>query len=79
MLIERRLISFDTGCTSINNSFENIEELRNFLEQVPIVKCDEILFSILGLSLANLNLMISITLIILGIVIFKNHGKKVQK
>jgi len=78
-LVERRLIPFDTGCTSINNSFENIEELRNFLEQVPIVKCDEILFSILGLSLANLNLMISITLIILGIVIFKNHGKKVQK
>lgn len=78
-LVERKLISFDTGCSSVNNSFENIEELRNFLEKVPIVKCDEILFSVFGLSLANLNLMISITLIILGVVIFKINDKKIQK
>ena len=78
-LVERKLISFDTGCSSTNNSFENIEELRNFLEKVPIVKCDEILFSVFGLSLANLNLMISIILISLGIVIFKINDKRIQK
>lgn len=76
-LVERKLILFDTGCTSINNNFENIEELRNFLEKVPIVKCDEILFSILGLSLANLNLMISIFLILLGMFIVRKHGQKI--
>ena len=76
-LVERKLISFDTGCTSINNSFENIEELRNFLEKVPIVKCDEISFSVLGLSLANLNLMISISLILLGIFILRIYDKKI--
>ncbi len=78
-LVERKLISFDTGCSSTNNSFENIEELRNFLEKVPIVKCDEILFSVFGLSLANLNLMISITLILLGMVIYKINDKRIQK
>ena len=55
--------------------FENIEDLRNFLEEVPITKCDEISFSIYGLSLANLNLIISIGFIILSIFILKNYGK----
>ena len=56
-------------------TYENIEDLRNFLEEVPITKCDEISFSIYGLSLANLNLIISIGFIILSIFILKNYGK----
>ena len=75
-LVERKLISFDIGCTSTGQDFENIDELRNFLEGVPITKCDEISFSILGLSLANLNLIISFGLIILGLYTLKIHGKK---
>tara|TARA_B100000963_G_C22592483_1_gene656203 strand:- start:469 stop:975 length:507 start_codon:yes stop_codon:yes gene_type:complete len=74
-LVERKLISYNIGCTSTNMNFENIEDLRNFLEDVPIVKCDEILFSIFGLSLANLNLIISVGLIILSIIILKKYGK----
>ena len=74
-LVERKLISYDIGCTSTNMDFENVEDLRNFLEEVPITKCDEISFSIYGLSLANLNLIISIGFIILSIIILKNYGK----
>ena len=48
-----------------NENFEDIESLRMSLENTPIAKCDEINFSIFGLSLANINLIILIFLFLL--------------
>lgn len=73
-LVERRLINYDTGCSSNSNNFENIDQLRSFLEKVPIIKCDEIIFSILGLSLANLNIIILLILIILSFLALRKNG-----
>ena len=64
-LVERKLVNFEMGCTSQQVNFSNIEDLRNFLDTVPITKCDEITFSIMGFSLANINLIISFLLILL--------------
>ena len=66
-LVERKLISYDAGCSSSNENFEDIESLRMSLENTPIAKCDEITFSILGLSLANINLIILIFFIFINI------------
>ena len=70
-LVERKLVKFDIGCTSTGSNIDNIEDLRNFLEQTPLIKCDEISFSIFGLSLANLNFVISTLLIMLSYYILK--------
>ena len=70
-LVERKLVNFDIGCTSTGSNIDNIEDLRNFLEQTPLIKCDEISFSIIGLSLANLNFVISALLISLSYYILK--------
>ena len=66
-LVERKLISYDVGCSSSNENFEDIESLRMSLENTPIAKCDEINFSIFGLSLANINLIILIFFIFINI------------
>ena len=66
-LVERKLIRYDVGCSSSNESFEDIESLRMSLENTPIAKCDEINFSIFGLSLANINLIILIFFIFINI------------
>ena len=58
-LVERGLIEYNSGCSSLTNNFESIEDLRNHLESVALTKCDEIIFSIMGLSLANINSLIS--------------------
>ena len=76
-LVERKLVNFDIGCTTSNAEFKNIEDLRNYLEGVPITKCDEIAFSIFGLSLANLNLIISTILILFSIAVLKSNEKKI--
>ena len=70
-LVERKLVKFNIGCTSTGSDIDNIEDLRNFLEQTPLIKCDEISFSIIGLSLANLNFVISTLLIMLSYYILK--------
>tara|TARA_E500000178_G_C16802764_1_gene653215 strand:+ start:174 stop:653 length:480 start_codon:yes stop_codon:yes gene_type:complete len=74
-LVERKLVNFEIGCTSMQNNFSNIEDLRNFLEKIPIIKCDEITFSIMGLSLANMNLIISLFLISLTLYYLLNYEK----
>ena len=66
-LVERKLIRYDVGCSSSNENFEDIESLRMSLENTPIAKCDEINFSIFGLSLANINLIILIFFIFINI------------
>ncbi len=79
-LVERKLVEFDIGCTSTGSDIDNIEDLRNFLEQTPLIKCDEISFSILGLSLANLNFVISALLIMISYyILFKNENKASKK
>ena len=72
-LVERKLVEFDIGCTSTGSDIDNIEDLRNFLEQTPLIKCDEISFSIFGLSLANLNFLISALLIMISYYILTKH------
>ena len=70
-LVERKLIEFDIGCTSTGSDIDNIEDLRNFLERTPLIKCDEISFAIFGMSLANLNFVISTLLILLSYYILR--------
>ena len=66
-LIERKIISYNIGCSLTSETFDNIESLRMSLENTPIAKCDEITFSIYGLSLANINLIILIFFIFINI------------
>ena len=63
MLVERGIVNYEMNCTSTGSDIQTIEELRSFLDKVPIAKCNEILFSIMGLSLANFNLLVSVLLI----------------
>ena len=58
---------FNITHSSFNENFEDIESLRMSLENTPIAKCDEIIFSIFGLSLANINLIILIFFIFINI------------
>ena len=76
-MVERGLVEYNSGCTSKVDNFESIEDLRNHLDGVAITKCDEIIFSVMGLSLANINSLISLSLVLLNIYfIFKLYGSK---
>ena len=74
-LVERGFVNYSSSCTSNNNNFEDIESLRQSLENTPIAKCDEIIFSVMGLSLANINLIVLTLLIIINILFIVRNEK----
>ena len=74
-LVERGFVNYSSSCTSNNNNFEDIESLRQSLENTPIAKCDEIIFSVMGLSLANINLIVLTLLIIINILFIVRNDK----
>ena len=44
-LVERGIVNYEMNCTSTGSDIQTIEELRSFLDKVPIAKCNEILLS----------------------------------
>ena len=78
-LVERGFIEFEIGCTSSNKSFSNIDELRNYLNEVPLVKCDEIIFSLFGFSFANMNFIISLFFIFVSVYVLIKNGRFFKK
>ena len=66
-LVERGIVEYSSGCTSSVGNFESIEDLRSHLDSVSLTKCDEILFSVMGFSLANINTIISLSLVLFNI------------
>ena len=66
-LVERGIVEYSSACTSSVENFESIEDLRMHLDSVPLTKCDEILFSVMGFSLANINTIISLSLVLFNI------------
>ena len=75
-LVERGFVIFDSGCSSNVGSFENIDDLRAHLDLVPLTKCDEIVFSFFGFSLANINFIISLLFIFLNLYFTFNRNEK---
>ena len=65
--VERGVVEYSSSCTSSVGNFESIEDLRMHLDSVPLTKCDEILFSVMGFSLANINTIISLSLVLFNI------------
>ena len=75
-LVARGIVEYEMNCTSLGADIQTIEEIRTFLEKVPITNCNEILFPIMGLSLANFNLIVSILLITWTCAILKLDEQK---
>ena len=75
-LVERGIIHYQSSCTSTSKDFENIDQLRSFLENAPLVKCDEITFSMFGFSFANINFLLSTFFLIFSIFVLKSNNAK---
>lgn len=50
------------ACTSQLGEFKTIEELRAALLRTPVARCDEIAWSLFGVSMAGYNAMVSVGL-----------------
>ena len=65
--IEKGYWTISTSCSNLSGDFDNIDSLRNFLSEVPITKCDEVIWSHLGISMAGYNMLFSLLNFLLSI------------
>ena len=53
-------------CGSTLGRASSLDEMRKMLESQPVVRCDEVAWSLLGISMAGYNALISVALAVVG-------------
>ena len=73
--IENNIFPEFSSCTASNLNIINKEELINSLSE-NLSNCKDVTFTLLGLSLATINLFISIFIVIISILFIKNEKNR---
>ena len=58
-LVERKLIEGPTACTSSGPGSMSASDLLAQIQSAPLIRCDEIAFQILGVTMPNMNVLAS--------------------
>jgi len=77
--VENKFFKGPGGCSSDLSISENINDLKEQILSKKVVSCDEVIWSIFGISAASFNLLVLIFIFIInGLYIYYN-GKKEKK
>ena len=75
--IEQKILPGLSGCSSIVNISQSLTTLKEQILNQNIITCDEITWSIMGLSVATINSILLIFLLSTNtILLVKNHSRK---
>ena len=75
--IENKLLSGPTGCSDGLNITNNASDLKEQILSKPVINCEDVAWSIFGLSAATINsLLLFLIFILNAIYIFNNYGAK---
>ena len=75
--IENQLLSGPAGCSSGLNMTNNVSSLKEQILSKPVINCEDIAWSIFGLSAATINsLLLFLIFILNAIYLWNNYGKK---
>ena len=75
--IENKLLSGPSGCSDGLNITNNASDLKEQILSKPVINCEDVAWSIFGLSAATINSMLLFLIFILNaIYILNNYGAK---
>ena len=75
--IENNLLAGPTGCSSALNNTNNISNLKEQILSKPVINCEDIAWSIFGLSAATINsLLLFLIFALNAIYLFSKYGAK---
>ena len=78
--IENQLLSGPAGCSSGLNMTNNVSSLKEQILSKPVINCEDIAWSIFGLSAATINSILLFLIFILNAIYLRNnYGKKKEK
>lgn len=69
--VEQEWWSGPSGCSNQMNSYKDISSLTTSLLEMPVVKCDEIAWSLMGISMAGWNSIGSFSIAIFAFLCWK--------
>ena len=75
--IENKILSGPAGCSDGLNITNNASDLKEQILSKPVINCEDVAWSIFGLSAATINsLLLFLIFILNAIYIFNNYGAK---
>ena len=75
--IENKLLSGPTGCSGGLNVTDNTSSLKEQILSKPVINCEDVTWSIFGLSAATINsLLLFLIFILNAIYVWKNYVEK---
>ena len=75
--IENKFLSGPAGCSDGLNITNNASDLKEQILSKPVINCEDITWSIFGLSAATINTLLLFLIFILNaIYIWNNYGRK---
>ena len=78
--IENQLLSGPAGCSSGLDTTNNLSSLKEQILSKPVINCEDIAWSIFGLSAATINsLLLFLIFILNAIYLWSNYGTKKEK
>ena len=78
--IENQLLSGPAGCSSGLNITNSVSSLKEQILSKPVINCEDIAWSIFGLSAATINSILLFLIFILNAIYLRNnYGKKKEK
>lgn len=69
-LVERKLIEGPTTCTSSGPGSMSAADLLAQIQSAPLIRCDDIAFQILGVTMPNMNVVASAVFVVLWLAAF---------
>lgn len=72
--IENQLINFPSGCSNSIEDINNINDLKDQIIDSPLVMCNEINWSFLGISMVFYNSLLQFSLLIFNSIYLKNNS-----
>ena len=75
--VENKLLTGPAGCASGLNMTNNVSSLKEQILSKPVINCEDITWSIFGLSAATINsLLLFLIFILNAIYLWNNYGEK---
>ncbi len=73
--VEQGWFAGPATCSGVGIDARSIEELKRLLEAAPVVRCDEIPWSMFGISLAGYNFIVSAALAVASAIAASRRGR----
>ena len=77
--VENKLLKGPSGCSTSLSISSNTKDLKEQILNMQVISCDEVIWSLFGISAASLNTIVLLFIFVINALYIINYGKKKEK